>query len=261
MTLIIGIRCKEGVVLGADGAATLTNAQLQPTIQMPVKRKLQVFSGQVVVGVSGDIGLGQRFGQAIAEAWANKAFSGKNGLDAGLILRQTIWTQLHPEVIIAQEAAKAFGPAAINRILTTTAVALVIADRPCLFQFDQQGIPFEASEELPLFAIGSGQMIADPFLAFLRRIFWPAGLPSLAQATLATVWTLQHAIGTHPGGVNHPMQIVALKREGKGWVAKELEQTEWHEHLQDMRDAENVLAKFREFVSAPTPPPPEPPPK
>jgi ATP-dependent protease HslVU (ClpYQ) peptidase subunit len=73
MTLIIGIRCKEGVVLGADGAATLTNAQLQPTIQMPVKRKLQIFSGQVVVGVSGDVGLAQRFGQAIGDAWANKS--------------------------------------------------------------------------------------------------------------------------------------------------------------------------------------------
>ncbi len=39
MTLIIGIKCKDGVVLGADGAATVTDSQLQPTIQMAVKKK------------------------------------------------------------------------------------------------------------------------------------------------------------------------------------------------------------------------------
>ena len=51
MTLIIGIKCKDGIVLGADGAATL-GAMGQRTILQPMK-KLEIISSAMVLGVSG----------------------------------------------------------------------------------------------------------------------------------------------------------------------------------------------------------------
>jgi 20S proteasome alpha/beta subunit len=254
MTLIIGVRCKDGV-------ATVTNIQMQPTIQTPVKKKLQVIAGQVVIGVSGNVGLGQRFAKELEASWGRKEFVGKGSLEASAIIRAAVWRQLAPEVEIARQAAGAFGQAAINNVLTATAVAIPVSDVPCLFQFDHQGLPCEATEDLPLFAFGSGQMIADPFLAFLRRIFWRESFPTVAQAMLSTVWTLRHAILTNPGGVNNPIQIVTLRREGKGWCAKELQESEWGEHDQDIKDAEHALANFRELLrraEAPTPAPPPP---
>src|SRR5713226_9041619 len=66
MTILIGIRCTDGVVLGADGAATFVtgNAGSQFTIRQPV-RKLQIVSEQLVIGTSGSINLGQRFFEAL----------------------------------------------------------------------------------------------------------------------------------------------------------------------------------------------------
>src|SRR5262245_40963074 len=135
MTLIIAVKCKDGAVLGADGAATITNALNQPTIQQPVRQKLQVIAGQVVVGVSGNVAFGQAFGREISDAWSDKAFAGKTPSQSGALLRQALWRRLQPEVAIAHEAAKAFGQQAIHNIVTATVVAMPLADQPCLFSF------------------------------------------------------------------------------------------------------------------------------
>jgi len=89
------------------------------------------------------------------------------------LIRQELWKTIAYETDIARCIAQSLGPMAIQRALTTTLVALPLGHSTCLFQFDEQGAPEEATQELPFVSIGSGQPIADPFLAFLRRIFWP----------------------------------------------------------------------------------------
>ena len=53
MTLVVGVRCADGVVMGADSAATFGGAGT-PTVTQPV-RKLDVIDEEVIVvlGVSG----------------------------------------------------------------------------------------------------------------------------------------------------------------------------------------------------------------
>lgn len=58
MTLIVGIKCDDGIVLGADGAATL-GVMGQSTVRQATK-KLDILKESVVVGVSGPVGLAQR---------------------------------------------------------------------------------------------------------------------------------------------------------------------------------------------------------
>src|SRR5262245_30654943 len=74
--------------------------------------------------------------------------------------------------LIGQEAA---GLTALSK----TMVALPIKRKLCLFQFDYSGAPEEATAELPFIALGSGQPIADPFLAFLKRILWKDHRPTV----------------------------------------------------------------------------------
>lgn len=49
-------------------------------------------------------------------------------------------------------------------------LALPLMREPCLFQFDQQGAPEEAEDDLPFVSIASGQAIAEPFFTFIRRV-------------------------------------------------------------------------------------------
>ena len=106
-------------------------------------------------------------------------------------------------------------------------------------------------------AIGSGQHIADPFLAFLRRIFWPNRLPTTSEGKASAVWTLYHAIQTNPGGIGFPMQVVTLSMQGGKPKAAELSREEIDtEHIQGIEDAEKKMSAIFQPQEAPKPPAP-----
>ena len=67
MTLIVGIKSRDGIVMGADGGATLGDIP-QTTVMQPIK-KLEIISESVVIGTSGHVGLGQQFRAAIEKVW------------------------------------------------------------------------------------------------------------------------------------------------------------------------------------------------
>jgi len=247
VTLIIGIKCKDGIVMGADGAATL-GAMGQRTILQPMK-KLEVISNSIILGVSGPVGLGQRFKGEIQSVWEEKKLSGKKPFEGMTILRQAIWKHAQMEWKAAALTRPAIGSLAIESVACQSIIALPVSKQPCLFQFDHQCAPEEATEHLPFVSIGRGQNIADPFLAFLRRIFWPVKVPSLVSGIFATVWTLEHAIKTNPGGVANPKQIVTLQKTNGNWQARELPNEELEEHIEASARAERHLADFQRIMS------------
>lgn len=264
MTLIVGIKCEDGIALGADGAATFTVGMGQPTIRQPVKRKLKILgSEQGVVGVSGSVGMGQRITGAIESLRNSGTLTKVKPFEAMVAIRAELWKQIELELTIARVASQVAGPNALNAAVTGTLAAVLVDGNlePCLFQFDYQGMPDQATDDLPFVAIGSGQMIADPFLAFLRRIYWPDRLPKLQEGIFATVWTLQHAILTNAGGVGPPMQAVRFGKQSGSWKAQEIPKEECEEALQAIQAIEKELAALPAKQQTPTTstiPPPSP---
>jgi ATP-dependent protease HslVU (ClpYQ) peptidase subunit len=263
VTLIIGIKCSDGVVVGADGAATFGNIS-QTTIQQPV-RKLTVIEESIIVGASGPVAIAQVYVSEIRRLAKSGHFTKyPAGVFSGI--RDAVWPQVEKEWKAAGVVSKAMGPQAMQSALSQAVVAMGILGQGSLVQFNHQCSPEEATSDLPFIAIGSGQALADPFLSFLRRIFWAKKLPGLSEGILATVWGLEHAIRINPGGVSGPVQIITLSRakNSKGWVATELSDEELGEHRQNMIDAETALASYRKGQQAggeeAVAPPPTPPP-
>jgi hypothetical protein len=227
-------------------------------------KKLEIISDSIIVGVSGPVGLGQRIRGEITGLWENRKFSAKKPYEAMVIIRNALWAHVEPEIKAAQIASAVIPlTAACMSALSETVVALPILRSPCLFQFDQQCAPEEATHNLPFVAIGSGRAIADPFLAFIRRVLWKGQCPSIAQGTFAAVWTLSHAIKTAPGGIGDPIQLMFLERQqGDHWKCRELQSTELHEHQEAVAAAEDWLSQFPEQfhkeVPQTAPPVPEP---
>jgi 20S proteasome alpha/beta subunit len=270
MTLIIGIKCRDGLVLGADGAATYAVLG-QQTIRQPVKKKLRVGgSQQVVVGTSGSVGIGQRVAGEVEAIQRNgipvdgqpKKLAQTRPHEAMAALRQSIWRIVGSELEIARAASQMIGSGLpIQAAMSQSLVALLVGNEPCLFQFDHQGMPEQVTEDLPFVAIGSGQLIADPFLAFLRRIYWPTELPDVEQGVFTTVWALHHAIATHPGGVGMPIQLITFRKEDdKIWRAKEVPEQRWQEALQAVDAIEKGIQKIPKQLQEDgnAPPPPQP---
>jgi 20S proteasome alpha/beta subunit len=170
LTLIVGIKCKDGVVLGADGAATL-GALGQQTVRQSTS-KLYIVNHCVVVGVSGPVGLGQRIAGEVESIWTKKQLSGKKTTDAMTFMRLQLWNNiLNVEHQVAAVAKNSIGQLALQDTLASTLVALPISGNPCLIQFDQQGAPEEADDKLPFVAIGSGQAMLIRFLRSSAEFF------------------------------------------------------------------------------------------
>lgn len=248
MTLIVGIVCPDGIVIGSDGAATL-GALGQRTARQPT-RKLEICHGSVIVGTSGPVGLGQRILGEISELTENNGLANRKPYQVMSTMRIELFNKhIQAELQAAQTAQKLIGQPALDSALSSTLVAMPVKDKACLFLFDQQGAPEMASDSLPFISIGSGQALADPFLSFVRRVFWPDRCPTLPESVFATVWTLDHAIKTNPGGVADPVQIAILEKTGGTWHARELEKAELEEHREATSSAEEALRGFRQTMS------------
>ena len=139
MTLIIGIKCTDGIVMGADGAATFGDLGTQ-TIRQPTT-KLEVIEKRIIVGVSGPIGLGQRITAEVQSQWIDgtKKLGDKTPTEAMTALRLGLWKHIEQEMNIARAAGTMIGQAAWTSALTSTLVALPVKGGPSLIQFNQQG--------------------------------------------------------------------------------------------------------------------------
>lgn len=259
MTLIIGIKCSDGIVMGADGAATLGGGALGHfTVRQPVK-KLAAIENSIIAGVSGPVGLAQRINGVMRQLWNSGQLASKQSFEAMTIIRNAIGEYLLVEIHYANKVAELLGTTKVGHsALTHTVIAAPIDQQLRLYQFDCGGAPEEATDDLPFIAIGSGQQLADPFLAFLRHVFWKDSLPNVAKGIFATLWSLEHAIRTNPGGVAEPMQLMILSKDEQDRCSvTEFAEEELEEHREAVREAESYLARFgREQGDAPPEPPP-----
>lgn len=262
MTLVVGIKCgADGVVVGADGAATLGTVLGKPTVIQHVA-KLNLIANRIIVGFSGPIGLGQLYVDRIEKLWQDKQVGGigVKPAEVGRSLRDALLKDAEVAIRGAAMSIPILGGAAQLGALTSTLVALPVERKPALYELNHQGTPEEKTRDLPYVAIGSGQLIADPFMSFLSRVFWPKSFPNLARGIFATVWTLRHAIKVSPGGVSDPIGIAVLTYKGQELEARQLEEGELSEAEQDIREAEDYLRRFQQAGGLPTgSAPPQPP--
>ena len=258
MTLIVGVKCSDGIVLGADSKATYATTTGQSTISQDTATKLHIGNNRIVIGVSGPIGLGQTYSAEIDAYLAQNAqqVKWKSVEQAKTELSQRFWK--HAEVCW-QRAAVTAGvigqQAAYMQCLHSTAVAFEIGDEPHLVTFSHQCAAEEVTKDLPFAAIGSGQPQADPFLAFIRRIFWPSGLPTLTDGELACIWTLSEVIKHSPGGVGGAIQVVVLTKEKSKWKAYELSKPDIDTHLQALAEMEAEMPVQLRINTTPALPP------
>lgn len=244
MTLIVGIKSRDGIVMGADGGATLGDVP-QTTVMQPIK-KLEIISESVVIGTSGHVGLGQQFRTAIKKLWQDKKLAQQKSVEAGKILSAALWNCAAIEWQKAAIIARSAPMVAQSGTSFQVTIALSISGKPCLFQFDRKCSPEAATEHLPFFAIGSAQKTAETFLAFIREVLWKRNtIPSLADGRFAVFWTLEHCIRISPGGISEPKQIVTLENTKKGWRARELSDSELTDHSYMVKEIEEHIRKYK----------------
>lgn len=250
MTVLVGIRCRDGVVIGSDSAATF-GANGQVTIGQQSVQKVSIIREKIVFAGTGAVGIAQLIIESLDRGWTERAFSGARTPEQMMNLIGTrIGSLVAPYLQTANLQRGLTGEA--NATLCKSLIALPVANKFHLFQFDFNGAPEHATGDLPFVALGSGQAIADPFLAMLKRLLWPHEEPTLAEGRLAAVWTIDHVRRTTPGGVGGDIQLATLTDAAPGVPesVKLAEQNEVNEHLQAVEAALAALvAQIRGVVT------------
>lgn len=229
MTAIVGVLCRDGLVIGTDSSATFSSGQTR-TIEQPTE-KLTIVGGVVIVAGSGQIGMGQRFNHIVRTAYDEKLFRGHH-------------------IDVAKELCKRgigdFSYTSAKQSMYASLVGFPLNDRPYLCEFAVADFQPEFKDERMWYvSMGSGQPITDPFLALMREIFWRAGPPTVQDATFAVTWALDHAIAVNTGGINGPARIAVMERVGGKLAARLLDEADLLEHRQNIEQATERLRTFQ----------------
>lgn len=96
-------------------------------------------------------------------------------------------------------------------------------------------------------SMGSGQIYADPLMAFLRKAFWDnyQELPTVTFAKLLIYWVLQEIIQINSGGIGGDIHLAVLKNEGNKPYAHEFSQEELAETKECVDDILKYMLKYR----------------
>lgn len=247
MTLIVGILCTDGVVVASDSAATFGAAGI-PTIGQQEVTKIHRLSDSVLFSSTGAVGMAQVIANEIRNSWQSREFRERQQPEQAMnYIGNKIAQVVGPYLQTGNLSRPLVGDCSMS--LCKSLVAMPVNHSPCLFNFDFNGAPEQATNDLPFISLGSGQRIADPFLAFLKRLLWLDTSPSLAEGRLAAVWTIDHVRLTNPGGVGGKIQLATLAVEGRGRAADRqptvtmFSEDELQEPLQQIRAAEDALTK------------------
>ena len=233
MTVLVGVLCRDGVVIGADTSATSVQGQLR-TVEQPT-HKIEIVAGRTIVAHSGSVGLAQRFTALVQKASDGRLFSNeKSPIEIGKTLcRMSLddFQQTGVGVPVNFGALVAFS--AESRL------------NLCELEMGTLQPELKSAKGLLYVSMGSGQMICDPFLGLQRRIFWKDGEPPrLSEGVFATVWTLQHAVDVNPGGIKEPIEVAVLERIKGSVVARQLDSDDLSEHLNNIEDLEQYISQY-----------------
>jgi len=230
--------------MASDSAATFGKEGV-PTIGQQEVRKIHKLSNALLYSSTGAIGMSQIIADELMRGWDKKEFGGsppKTPEEVMNIIGKKIAQTLVPYLQTANFTHPLVGDA--NMSLCKSLVAMLVGDAPCLFSFDYNGAPERATEELPFVALGSGQSIADPFLALLKRLLWQNTQPTLAEGRLVATWTIDHVRLTNPGGVGGKIQLATFSKGSGGLpLISMLAEQDVQEHLEQTRAAEQALVR------------------
>jgi hypothetical protein len=239
LTAIVGLRCKDGVVIGSDSSATFGDAGGNRFIEQLTERKIEIIGESVIVAGTGYVGHMQRFVSVAKKIYADKGLVGKSDIEIGKML--------------SSAGIKDFNDThSMNQLQFSAMVAYPAADQPALCEFPGGHLLFQPEikkvDDLWFASTGGGQPITDPFLALLRKVFWKDGAPTVQGGIFTALWALQHACEVNPGGIKEPIKIATLIREKGKLRAKLLEDAELAEHLNMVAEASKHMATFRDIL-------------
>ena len=232
MTLVVGILCTDGVVIGTDSASTLADGQ-RFTIEQPHREKVRVIEDKLIVAGTGSVGLGQRFEHEVGKCLNTEDFWEMDATEVGRILSRV--------------ALDNFRSTHLNAIGYGALMAFPSGKEPALVEFALGDFQPEVKTKSSWYvSMGAGQSVADPLLGLMRRVFWGDSPPNRQEGVFAAAMVLTLGCEMAPMGVSKPIQMAMLTVDENGNPhAQRISSEEQQEHLENVNSA---VEYFRGYI-------------
>jgi len=228
MTVVVTVKCRDGVVIGSDSMLTHTSGN--QAIGSQKATKIQILQGNRILGYAGTPGFAQRTCALAEQLPATEAAT--HHMDPTLNLHAALRSHLSQSGVSI--------PAAIETVYAYPAQGQLV----CSVSL-QDLQPFLLDDRTYFYALGSGSFGALPFLRFLTDIFCVDGAPSLQLGRFLTAWAITFACNKTPRFCALPMQMAVLGRNAAGMAEAVLyEQEDLQEHADFINSAEDSLREF-----------------
>ena len=199
------------------------------TITHPT-RKIDIIDEKLIIAGTGAVGLSQRFSSTVEKLFASPALKGS----------AIEWCKL-----MAAAGITDFGQTGIRPGGFGALAGFVHQGVPHLCEFAVADLqPELKNKRIWYVSMGSGQNLADPYLALMRMAFWRDGPPTLQSGIFASAWVMQHAIEAAPGLIRAPIDIAIISADDR--KARLLNQDELDEHLSMVAKSMDHFRAFEE---------------
>lgn len=239
MTLILGIRCSDGIVVGADSMFSI-GAPIG-SVRMDGEKIHLLPKSKGIVAFAGDLDVSQLVLDDLREQWHaiqnTEKRSEVKGLISGSIRR-----------ILGDENDQLDSPE------FAALVAFSIQDEPSLLLYRGTRHPVEARDGHYILRAGTGDHFALLFLKFLERVFWNGKAPpSIIDGVFSALWTLNYIIETNAMGVGGAPRIAVLeKTDDQGTLrSRLLPNHELDEYQQLVESIESEMRQVKESWNQP----------
>jgi hypothetical protein len=272
MTVIVGILCSDGVVIGSDSAMAAGRAGRYTIERQEDVLKIEVIENDIITAVTGAMGLAQRFNDQVATTIRALREPFQLPQFAPSPLQQMLANKVKPgskpfNVISAVEMGRVIAQTAIMDFQRTQSAyqlnhgwglgalfAFVNADTPQLIDFDPiqfhpelKGLPdpLRADQDRIWRCVswGAGQQLADSFLAHVYRLLFSKEVPTVDRAKLVVAWTVDHVRRYNVGLVGGKLQLAVLEKVNGTWSAHHADPGEIEQQVVDL---EAYISEFRQ---------------
>jgi 20S proteasome alpha/beta subunit len=262
MTLLVGILCRDGVVMASDrqvshGAMGVRTVGA-PGTKFHILDEPEGRSSRTLFGTSGVVGLGQQYEEVLK---ANRA----NMRDQGYAkIVPTLQLELRRHMAAAAAAAQSMvplvgHPAAQEAAFCGALLATSFSDGLKLVEISPSGTFEYLSPDVPFVCMGAGKQNADPLVRFFWSILWPKQLPTVQEGILAAHLTITTVtqLGTAGVGMGLDVFVIEAEPDAKGkqsYVARRISEEKVAEHESFAESIREAIKGVRDKLAEVAPP-------
>lgn len=281
MTVIVGILCSDGVVIGSDSALAVGRVG-RYTIERQEGNvlKIEIIGDDIITAFTGAAGLAQRFNdlleitiRELRQKYVQPRLP-QGSLPVGTPVQLILFN--NGLVPLGEIPYDRIGPVELGRIISQLTIsdfqrtpsvlqqqpqlgwgfgallAFVCRDQPQLIDFDTisfhpelKGLPDPKrggqDRIWRCVSMGAGQALADAFLAHSYRLLFGDQIPTVSRAKLVVAWTIQHVIKYNPGLVGGELKLAIVEKDNNGL---------WKAHHEDPGETMVQVTALEEYISA-----------